>query len=110
MRRQVPERAKAERLAALQGLLDAQARAFNAACLGRRLPVLLEREGRHPGQLAGKSPYLQAVHVAASPPGGGGIGIGSILDVTIDEVHPHSLSGTATVVASDRPSLERRLD
>jgi tRNA-2-methylthio-N6-dimethylallyladenosine synthase len=61
--RQVPDAVKAERLARLQGLLDEQQRAFNAAQVGRVLPVLVEKPGRHAGQVAGRSPYLQAVHL-----------------------------------------------
>ena len=62
---QVPEPVKAERLAQLQSLLDAQQAAFNQASVGRRLEVLLERRGRAASQLVGRSPALQAVHVAA---------------------------------------------
>jgi tRNA-2-methylthio-N6-dimethylallyladenosine synthase len=61
--RQVPEAVKEERLATLQKLLQHQQRRFNEACIGRVLPVLLERPGRHPGQLVGRSPYLQSVHM-----------------------------------------------
>jgi tRNA-2-methylthio-N6-dimethylallyladenosine synthase len=43
-------------------LLDAQQQAFNAAQVGRTLPVLFDKAGRKPGQIAGRSPYLQAVH------------------------------------------------
>jgi tRNA-2-methylthio-N6-dimethylallyladenosine synthase len=89
MRRQVPEALKARRLAELQARLDAQAEAFNQATLGRTLPVLLERPGRHPGQLAGRTPYLQAVHVATDA-----AEIGQVIDVLITARHPHSLSGT----------------
>ena len=60
---QVPEDVKDARLKELQDLLNAQQLAFNESCVGRTLPVLLERPGRHPGQLAGRSPYMQAVHV-----------------------------------------------
>ena len=59
---QVDNRVKSERLAALQDLLAKQQKAFNKACVGRTLPVLFERQGRKPGQLGGRSPYLQAVH------------------------------------------------
>ncbi|RUT30199.1 tRNA (N6-isopentenyl adenosine(37)-C2)-methylthiotransferase MiaB [Arsenicitalea aurantiaca] len=62
---QVPEPVKAERLERLQALVTAQTRAFAEACVGRTLDVLLERPGRMPGQLGGRSPYLQAVHVEA---------------------------------------------
>ncbi|MGD2133122.1 MAG: tRNA (N6-isopentenyl adenosine(37)-C2)-methylthiotransferase MiaB [Maricaulaceae bacterium] len=63
--RQVPEDVKAARLAALQEVLDQSQRAFNAAQIGRTLPVLFERSGKDKGQLHGRSPYLQAVHVEA---------------------------------------------
>jgi tRNA-2-methylthio-N6-dimethylallyladenosine synthase len=61
METQVPEAVKAERLARLQNLLETQRQAFNRGTVGQTLDVLLEKPGRHPGQIAGKSPYLQAV-------------------------------------------------
>jgi tRNA-2-methylthio-N6-dimethylallyladenosine synthase len=60
---QVPEAIKSERLARLQKLTDAQRHAYNAAAVGKIMPVLFEKKGRHPGQIGGKTPYLQAVHV-----------------------------------------------
>jgi tRNA-2-methylthio-N6-dimethylallyladenosine synthase len=78
---------KAERLERLHALLRRQQEAFNAAMVGRTLPVLFEREGRHEGQLVGRSPYLQAVHAIAP-----GL-IGEIADVVIDALHPNSLAG-----------------
>jgi len=60
---QIEEKVKSERLAALQALLEEQRQAFNAATVGRELDVLFEKPGRHEGQIAGKSPYMQAVHV-----------------------------------------------
>jgi tRNA-2-methylthio-N6-dimethylallyladenosine synthase len=65
MDNQVPEALKTERLLRLQDLVTTQMRAFGAACVGRTLDVLLERKGRFPGQLGGRSPYLQAVHLEA---------------------------------------------
>jgi tRNA-2-methylthio-N6-dimethylallyladenosine synthase len=62
---QVPEPVKVERLARLQARLSDQQMAFNQACIGRALPVLFERAGRRPGQVVGRSPYLQPVHIAA---------------------------------------------
>jgi tRNA-2-methylthio-N6-dimethylallyladenosine synthase len=59
---QVDEDVKTERLARLQALLEAQQRDFNAAMKGRVLDVLVEKPGRHPGQVIGRSPYLQATH------------------------------------------------
>jgi tRNA-2-methylthio-N6-dimethylallyladenosine synthase len=47
---QVPEDVKSERLQRLQQLADAQRRAYNAASVGKVMPVLFEKKGRHPGQ------------------------------------------------------------
>ena len=52
-----------ERLARIQALIHAQQTAFNRSCVGKTLPVLLEKPGRERGQLMGRSPYLQPVHV-----------------------------------------------
>ncbi len=62
---QVDEAVKHERLQRLQALLGAQQRGFNESLVGRTAPVLFERAGRNPGQLGGRSPYLQAVHCDA---------------------------------------------
>jgi tRNA-2-methylthio-N6-dimethylallyladenosine synthase len=88
---QVPEPVKTERLAGLQALLQRQQREFNAACVGRVLPVLFEKPGRHNGQLVGRSPYLQAVHAAAGPER-----IGDIVPVMIRGAEPNSLAGIVT--------------
>ncbi|HEX4114075.1 MAG TPA: tRNA (N6-isopentenyl adenosine(37)-C2)-methylthiotransferase MiaB [Stellaceae bacterium] len=88
MKRQVPEDVKAARLGALQDLLQKQQRAFNGAMLGRELPVLFEKPGRHPGQLVGRSPYLQAVHAAAPE-----ALLGSIAPVRIAALSANSLAG-----------------
>jgi len=89
MGRQVKDETKSRRLAVLQERLAAQAEAFNQAMVGRTLPVLLERPGRRPGQLVGRTPYLQAVHVEAPE-----AAIGDLIDVVITATHPHSLAGT----------------
>jgi tRNA-2-methylthio-N6-dimethylallyladenosine synthase len=86
--RQVPEPVRAERLAALQALLQAQQRAFNDASVGSVMPVLFEKPGRHDGQLIGRSPYLQSVHTEATPDR-----IGDILPVQIIGVRSNSLTG-----------------
>jgi tRNA-2-methylthio-N6-dimethylallyladenosine synthase len=85
---QVCEELKAERLARLLDLLNAQQVAFNAAQVGRTLPVLLERAGRHPGDLTGRSPYLQAVHMRAPEHL-----IGQIVPVRIKSAARMSLAG-----------------
>lgn len=85
---QVPERIARQRLHSLQSLLDEEAKAFDAATVGRKLKVLFERQGRKPGQIAGRSPYLQAVH------GDGPEGlIGRIVEVDIVSAGPNSLTG-----------------
>ena len=62
---QIPEPVKSERLTRLQALLDVQQLAFNTATIGKVLPVLFERAGRHSGQIIGRTPYLQLVHAEA---------------------------------------------
>ena len=86
--RQVAEPIQTERLDRLQDLLGSQQRAFNEACLGRELPVLFEREGRHAGQLVGRSPYLQGVHVTAPADC-----LGQIRPVRLLSVERNSLGG-----------------
>ena len=85
---QVAEEVKEERLARLNALLDDQQRAFNVSQAGKVLPVLIERPGRHPGQLSGRSPYLQAVHVE-----GPDRLIGQIVPVRIEAGSKMSLAG-----------------
>ena len=85
---QVAEAVKDERLARLNALLDEQARAFNAAQVGKTLPVLFEKKGRYPGQLIGRSPYLQAVHATAPDRL-----IGQIVPVRIEDAARMSLAG-----------------
>ncbi|WP_068311109.1 tRNA (N6-isopentenyl adenosine(37)-C2)-methylthiotransferase MiaB [Polycladidibacter hongkongensis] len=65
MEDQVEEAVKSERLAALQGLLSQQQKDFNASLVGKTIDVLFEKQGRQEGQMAGRSPWLQPVHVAA---------------------------------------------
>jgi tRNA-2-methylthio-N6-dimethylallyladenosine synthase len=85
---QVPDQVKDDRLAQLQALIKQQQDSFNAATVGRVLPVLLERAGRHDGQLVGRSPYMQGVHVAAPA-----TLMGRIADVVIEAARPNSLAG-----------------
>ncbi len=83
---QVPEAVKAERLERLQALLLSQQQAFNQACIGRDIDLLLEKPGRMPGQLIGRSPWLQSVNVDAK-----GVEIGDIIRVRITAAGPNSL-------------------
>ncbi len=95
----VPEAVKDERLAGLQQLLNAQQEAFNRRTIGTTVPVLFEKPGRQPGQLAGRSPYLQPVHVTAP-----GIAVGDIVECRIDRLQAHSLFATP-VVSEDGGAL-----
>jgi tRNA-2-methylthio-N6-dimethylallyladenosine synthase len=92
MDKQVPEDVKSERLHQLQALIDRQATDFNRSCIGQTLDVLFEKVGRLPGQIVGKSPYLQPVHVNAPASL-----IGTIAAVQIDDVGTHSLHGALAV-------------
>jgi tRNA-2-methylthio-N6-dimethylallyladenosine synthase len=85
---QVPEEAKDERLQALQALLREQQLGFNRGTVGRTIPVLLERPGREPGQLLGRSPWLQPVHLEAPA-----AAMGRIVDVRVRAATATSLSG-----------------
>ena len=85
---QLDEDLKSDRLHRLQHAIDRQQAAFNRRCVGRTFSVLFERLGRHPGQIVGRSPYLQPVQVEASPSL-----IGEIASVTITEVARNSLFG-----------------
>lgn len=85
---QVDDAVRDERLQSLQALLRAQQAAFNASCAGRSLPVLFTGAGRHPGQVSGRSPYLQPVHLV-----GPMSLIGHVVEVQIAMGHPNSLLG-----------------
>ena len=85
----------AERLQRLQALILDQQTAFNRSKVGTTMDVLLEKQGRRPGQLMGRSPFLQAVQVDADPSR-----IGSILSVDIDTLGSNSLFGRLTHRAS----------
>jgi tRNA-2-methylthio-N6-dimethylallyladenosine synthase len=84
----VPEAEQDARLAELQALLTEQQQEFNRATLGRTVEVLLEKPGRHPGQLVGRTPQAQAVHVAADADR-----LGSLVDVLVTDLSRFSLRG-----------------
>ncbi|WP_306251895.1 tRNA (N6-isopentenyl adenosine(37)-C2)-methylthiotransferase MiaB [Parvularcula sp. IMCC14364] len=90
MAKQVAEPLKTERLARLQALLEQQKQDFNKAQVGKVLPVLLEKKGRNPGQLVGRSPYLQAVHADLPERL-----LGQIVDLRIVDTLSNSLSAQA---------------
>ena len=84
-----------ERLQRLQAQLMADQAAFNQRTLGQTCEVLLERPGKLPGQLIGKSPWLQSVHVLARD-----LSIGDIVTVDITDSGPLSLKGEPTMRAA----------
>jgi tRNA-2-methylthio-N6-dimethylallyladenosine synthase len=85
---QLPDEIKSERLQRLQYLLSTQTSRFNDSCIGRIIPVLFERLGRHAGQIVGRSPYLQPVHAT-----GARDLLGHIIPVEISGAGPNSLLG-----------------
>jgi tRNA-2-methylthio-N6-dimethylallyladenosine synthase len=83
-----------ERLQRLHGRIAEHQMAFNRATVGRDTAILIERKGRRPGQMIGRSPWLQSVHVeAAAEPG-------TMLDVTLTSAGPNSMSGAVRVGAA----------
>jgi tRNA-2-methylthio-N6-dimethylallyladenosine synthase len=85
---QLTEAVKSARLAALQSLLGEQARAFNVSKTGQTVPVLFAEPGRKPGQIVGKTPWLQSVYAE-----GPQRLIGRIVEARITEGHANSLAG-----------------
>ena len=85
----------AERLAALQQLLEAQRVAFNRATVGKRFDVIFDKPGRHPGQLIGRTPYMQSVHAEVDASR-----LGELTQIEILGLKPNSLEGRWVV----RPS------
>ena len=85
---QVPEAVKSARLAALQALLGRQARDFNISKVGAAVPVLFAETGRKPGQIVGKTPWLQSVYAE-----GNERLIGHIVETRLTEGHANSLAG-----------------
>jgi tRNA-2-methylthio-N6-dimethylallyladenosine synthase len=85
---QVDEAVKSERLQRLQRAIEGSQANFNRRCVGLTVSVLFERSGRHSGQIVGRSPYLQPVHIEAPT-----ALIGEIAPVTITEAASNSLFG-----------------
>ena len=76
-----------ERLQRLHARIARHQLAFNRATIGKETRVLIERKGRRPGQMIGRSPWLQSVHLetTAAP--------GDMLDVTLISAGPNSMAG-----------------
>lgn len=84
----VPAEMKNERLQRLQALINQQQDDFNQQCVGLTMPVLFEKQGKREGQVIGRSPYMQAVHID------NGINyLDKIVEVEIKESFANSLRG-----------------
>jgi tRNA-2-methylthio-N6-dimethylallyladenosine synthase len=94
---QVPEAIKTERLTRLNDQMNGQMRAFLHSVVGKTLPVLIEKIGRQAGQIGGRTPYLQAVHMD-----GPARLIGTIQPVEIVAASNNSLSGKIVTVAEPK--------
>jgi tRNA-2-methylthio-N6-dimethylallyladenosine synthase len=95
---QLADAVKIERLARLQAAIDAGTRAFNLSRVGMTVDVLIEKPGRRAGQIAGRSPWLQPVHLD------GPIDlVGRIVPVRVDAATANSLSATLVDPVSRAP-------
>jgi tRNA-2-methylthio-N6-dimethylallyladenosine synthase len=84
-----------DRLQQLQERLAEHSLAFNRSCIGRDTRILIDRKGRQPGQMIGKTPWLQSVFVETDA------AIGDMLDVTLTSALRNSLGGALrTAVAA----------
>jgi tRNA-2-methylthio-N6-dimethylallyladenosine synthase len=94
MEDQIPREIMDERLHRLQERIGAHQLAFNRSKIGVDTEVLIERKGKHEGQMIGRSPWLQSVHVeTATKPG-------DMLDVTLVAAWPNSMTGAARAKAA----------
>ncbi|PIX65237.1 MAG: tRNA (N6-isopentenyl adenosine(37)-C2)-methylthiotransferase MiaB [Sphingomonadales bacterium CG_4_10_14_3_um_filter_58_15] len=88
MDEQVAPEVMDERLQRLQALLNEQQYAFNQQTVGRTTDILLERQGKLDGQLIGKTPWLQSVHIISPD-----LKIGDLVEIEVTQAGPNSLTG-----------------
>ena len=91
---EIPEAVMDDRIQRLQAALNRDQQAFNAASVGRTCDILLERPGKLPGQLIGKSPWLQSVHLVTDAR------IGDLVTVDLVRADPNSLAGVEAMRAA----------
>jgi tRNA-2-methylthio-N6-dimethylallyladenosine synthase len=89
MEDQIPREIMDERLQRLQDRINHHRLAFNRAAVGTDTQVLVERAGRRDGQMIGRSPWLQSVHIDS------GAAPGELIDVTLVAAGPNGMTGTA---------------
>jgi len=87
MEDQIPREVMDDRLQRLQARINAHQLAFNQSKVGADTQILIERKGRHEGQMIGRTPWLQSVHVDT------GAALGDIVDVTLIAAGPNSMTG-----------------
>ncbi len=87
-----------DRLQRLQARIAATQLAFNRSTAGLDTKVLIERPGRRAGQMIGRSPWLQSVHVET------GAEPGTMLDVTLTAAGPNSMTGALRQRVCPEPS------
>ncbi len=92
----VREEVKSERLTRLQDLLQAQRHDFNTALIGKTLPILIENPTNRPGQMYGRTPYNQGIHIDDAP----ARLVGQIINVDIADANHTSLKGRISVTES----------
>src|SRR3954468_1570955 len=102
MREMVSAAEMDERLVRLQELIDSQQSAFNAAAIGSTVDVLFERAARKPGQIVGRTAYLQPAHVIASTEI-----IGQVVPVAVESLERYSLLGKLATSADGQPAPAR---
>ncbi|MCW4463382.1 tRNA (N6-isopentenyl adenosine(37)-C2)-methylthiotransferase MiaB [Sphingomonas sp. BT-65] len=90
----VPAEVMDDRLQRLQDALNRDQAAFNAATVGKSCTVLIERNGKLAGQMLGKSPWLQSIHLMTDAQ------VGDLVEVEIVQAGPNSLAGVAKVKAA----------
>jgi tRNA-2-methylthio-N6-dimethylallyladenosine synthase len=98
MELQVDENIKSKRLHELQDLLNEQQLSFNRSMVGTTQMVLLDRKGKHQGQMIGKTPYMQSVPVIAPD-----YLFGKLVEVRLESAHENSLVGS--LVNSDSVTI-----
>jgi tRNA-2-methylthio-N6-dimethylallyladenosine synthase len=96
----IEDAVKTERLAELLALIEAQRLAFGQALVGRTLEVLFDKPGRRPGQIVGRSPYMQSVYAE-----GDADMIGAMTRVEITRAGANSLTGRIVAAASCEQSV-----
>jgi len=87
MEDQIPRDIMDDRLQRLQERINQHRLAFNRSKVGVHTKVLIERKGKLPGQMIGRSPWLQSVHVEADAQPG------DIVSVTLVAAGPNSMTG-----------------